>query len=250
MSMRIYLSCMECLNLHGQPGSICIVELEDGGLYRKTCERGHETITALQQQQFEVLFDCGVYAIVDGYYRDAISSFTSALERFYEFYIELECHKHGVDAINFAPAWKHVSAQSERQFGAFIFLFLCENGKSPTLLKPDSVKLRNAVIHKGKFPTREQAILYGQEVSELIGKTLSDLRAQDDARVQQSVQRHLLRVRNDVMDRIVGTVCFPTMLSLSRAMTEPQPNLREWMEHLRDRRARESGASVVKVPQT
>ena len=44
------------------------------------CSRSHETTAILQEQKFEILFDIGAHAILDGYYREAVSSFTSSLE--------------------------------------------------------------------------------------------------------------------------------------------------------------------------
>jgi hypothetical protein len=34
-----------------------------------------------------VLFDIGANAVVDGYYREAITSFSASLERFYEYFL-------------------------------------------------------------------------------------------------------------------------------------------------------------------
>ncbi|WP_238149350.1 hypothetical protein [Arsenophonus endosymbiont of Aleurodicus floccissimus] len=67
------------------------VEFKNDGRYEITCQNGHSSITFLQQQKFEILFDIGACAIIDGYYREAVSSFTSALERFYEFFIKVVC---------------------------------------------------------------------------------------------------------------------------------------------------------------
>ena len=53
------------------------LEFRDDGRYEITCPKGHSSFTIPQQQKFELLFDIGAYAITDGYYREAISSFTS-----------------------------------------------------------------------------------------------------------------------------------------------------------------------------
>jgi hypothetical protein len=114
--MRIYLTCMKCMSEGVPPTEFVAAELENSGLYRMVCtNRNHETVTCLQAQKFEVLFELATHAIVDGYYRDAVSSFTSSLERFFEFCVELFCYKHGVNEMDLENAWKHVSSQSERQ---------------------------------------------------------------------------------------------------------------------------------------
>ncbi len=62
------------------------VELLDGNNYTFTCENGHKQTVLLQQQKFEMLFEVGANAILDGYYREAVSSFASSLERAYQFF--------------------------------------------------------------------------------------------------------------------------------------------------------------------
>lgn len=69
------------------------LEFRDDGCYGVCCSRGHTSVTILQEQKFEILFDIGANAIIDGYYRESISSFTSSLERFYEFCIKVFCEK-------------------------------------------------------------------------------------------------------------------------------------------------------------
>ncbi len=53
------------------------VGFREDGRYEMTCLKGHSSITFLQQQKFEILFDIGAHAIIDAYYREAVSSFTS-----------------------------------------------------------------------------------------------------------------------------------------------------------------------------
>jgi hypothetical protein len=45
--MRIYVPCMRCLAEDGRPGAIAVLVLEDSGIYRMKCDRGHETTTLL-----------------------------------------------------------------------------------------------------------------------------------------------------------------------------------------------------------
>ncbi len=75
------------------------VELRDDGRYEFTCENGHTTVTVLQEQKFEVLFDLGAHAILDGYYREAVASFTSSLERFYEFFIKAALFENDISEV-------------------------------------------------------------------------------------------------------------------------------------------------------
>ncbi|MGL5998259.1 MAG: hypothetical protein ACRC1I_17390 [Pseudomonas proteolytica] len=85
--MQLTLSCVQCLQENGRPGGASHIEVRDDGCYMATCLSGHRTVTVLQQHKFGVLFEIGAHAILDGYYREAVSSFTSSLERFYEYTI-------------------------------------------------------------------------------------------------------------------------------------------------------------------
>jgi hypothetical protein len=128
--MRIPLYCMQCFQEQGKPDDVFYpAELQDNGLYWLKCRAGHETVTCLQEQKFEVLYDLAANAILDGYYREAVVSFTSALERFYEFYIQVMAIKRNVPEKEFEEAWKRVAAQSERQYGAY------ENGDTYHFLR-------------------------------------------------------------------------------------------------------------------
>src|SRR5450759_1525283 len=114
---------MKCLQEFGRPSSeFSQIEFRDDGRYELKCSFGHETTTVLQQQKFEILFEIGAHAILDGYYREAVSSFTSSLERFYEFAIRVFLEKSSKSDDLFQSCWSKVSSQSERQLGAFVFL--------------------------------------------------------------------------------------------------------------------------------
>src|SRR4030095_600787 len=121
---------MECCRVDGYPSDIAIsVELRDDSLYKVSCPRGHVTVTAIQEQKFEVLFDLGAMALLDGYAREAVSSIAASLERFFEYYMLVVSLKHGIAYEHFVRAWNPISRLSERQFGAFLFLYIIENKK-------------------------------------------------------------------------------------------------------------------------
>ena len=99
-------------------------QLTDSGIHPVNCNHGHEFVIIFSGAKFEVLFDIGMNAINDGYAREAVSSFTSSLERFYEFFISYSAHKNQIDDSIYEQAWKDISNQSERQLGAYIFTYL------------------------------------------------------------------------------------------------------------------------------
>lgn len=236
--MKLPVTCAQCMQEDIANAMIsATVEFKDNGRYEIKCRKGHSSITLLQQQKFEILFDIGAYAIVDGYYREAVSSFTSALERFYEFFIKVVCTSKNIDWTKTLEAWKEVSNQSERQLGAFIFLHLQETGSKPTLLSNSKIKFRNEVIHKGKIPSKEQAIEYGQSVLDLVRPLLKKLKEDYSDAVGTATFQHLSNTRNPSDDCLaVSTMCISTILSLSngepthdeRSLDEAISQLRHW----------------------
>lgn len=204
----------EWVELHGFPTSdYCAVDIRDDGIYEITCIKGHKTVTLLQQLLFEILFDVGAYAITDGYYREAVSSFTASLERFYEFFIKVICSKNGVSDDVFKKTWALVSKQSERQLGAYIFFYSMENNSPPNL--PDSA-FRNSVIHKGVIPSKEAAIKYGNEILNLINPVLYALKKKYPEHVQRVVSQHFSEMREKrPTDRQESLHCETTIISVS-----------------------------------
>jgi hypothetical protein len=232
--MKLPITCFQCSKEN--PGDSYFfgpVEFRDNGRYEIICPNGHSTITLLQQQKFELLFDIGAYAIVDGYYREAVSSFTSSLERFYEFFIKVVCIAKDIEWGIISEAWKEVSNQSERQLGAFIFMYLQEFGKKPHMLSNNKVKFRNEVVHKGNIPNREQAHQYGQAVLDVVRPILSILKEDYGEAVRTATHHHLSNIRTQSDDGIiVSTTCLPTIISLTcddqRTLEEGISQLRYW----------------------
>lgn len=214
--MKLPIICSECMRENvatAQPFSI--LEWRDDGRYETTCPKGHTSITILQEQKFELLFDIGAYALADGYYREAVSSFTSSLERFYEFFITAVLFEKCTSTDVFEKSWKLVASQSERQLGAFIFLYTDELEKPPALLKPKFVEFRNGVTHKGNIPTRAEAIEYGEAVLGVIRPLLREVREKFPKGVQATIVRHLQQCRRAPLES-PATISIATILGLSR----------------------------------
>ncbi|WP_460063609.1 hypothetical protein [Pseudomonas sp. S2_H08] len=231
--MRLPMLCTECcFNVVPQGDTYpTYVEFRDDSCYEFTCSRGHRNITILQQQKFEILFQIGAYAIVDGYYREAVASFTSSLERFYEFFIKAKLLEEGNTPENLELIWKTVSSQSERQLGAFIFLYSQTFKEAPQLLPSSRVTFRNEVIHKGKIPTREEALSYGQAVIDTIKPVIKLTTSTFPTGVKISTINHL--VKNTPTGTNAGTTSMPTIISVLSAMNEePQRSLAEEIESL------------------
>lgn len=161
-----------------------VYEVLNNGIYKTHCAKGHEGIVVVDNLKFELLFDLGINAIIDGYYRESVASVTSALERFYEFFIKVIWRSNGLDYEIIDKNWKSISNQSERQLGAFITAYLSLAQGEVPLLKNEQVSFRNNVIHKGEIPSKEKTIEYADGVLQLIDKSLEVLRMNHEQFIQ------------------------------------------------------------------
>ena len=86
--MKIINVCMKC---HQEYGSIFTAfnELNDKGFYKVVCPNGHISYNYLTAKKFEIFFDIGLHAFLDGYPDASVSRFAVSLERFYEFCIQV-----------------------------------------------------------------------------------------------------------------------------------------------------------------
>ena len=124
-----------------------------------------------------MLFDIALNAIVDRYYRKSVSSFAASVERYYEFAIRVLAKNRHIAPDIFDTSWKMVAAQSERQLGAYVFLYTVSFGEVPVSLSTKMVQLRNNVIHKGALPNLPEVLSFGEASYDLIQKGIQKLRA-------------------------------------------------------------------------
>src|SRR6516225_1565568 len=87
------------------------------------CEQGHTTVVTLPIPAFELLFDFGCSALLDGSPREAVTSFASSFERFQEFTCRFLLARRNVSFEGVDHWWKEVAAQSERQKGSLLALW-------------------------------------------------------------------------------------------------------------------------------
>ncbi|BDP42996.1 hypothetical protein DAETH_29650 [Deinococcus aetherius] len=161
-------------------------EFADSLIHELTCPQcGTRYVVFVRKQKFEVLFDLGTKALLEGYAREAVASFSAALERFFEFYVRAYALERAADtALGFEDAlaaldgtWRHVASQSERQLGMFALAYLLREGKSPDFLTPGALgtDFRNRVIHRGALPRHEEVEAYAARVFGLIDRLLTEL---------------------------------------------------------------------------
>jgi hypothetical protein len=173
--MKLLIYCPICINETDLAAAAVDVEPTDDGRYAISCPKGHRIDMSVGYHTFQILFEIGINAIIDGYYREAIGSFTASYERFLEFFVKLVSLSQGIEEQDLEKCWKNVSNQSERQLGAYIFQHLHTYKKPPQILSTKDVALRNMVIHKGHIPTKLECIEYGNAVLSLIRNDISEL---------------------------------------------------------------------------
>lgn len=236
--MKLRINCMQCFQEQGHPSfEFQQVEIRDDGLYASTCNQGHTTLTVIQQQKFEVLFDFGAMALIDGYPREAVTSIAAALERFYEFYISVTCLKHNIDINTFKATWKHVASQSERQFGAYLFSYLIDHkdaeapvidNEKPNLEGVSKGKtrtwkeFRNDVVHKGYIPSAAETLAYGNIVYLHLIALFEDLKSRSGDSIQKTTFHHIARANEAAGGIVVSTMSIPTIVSLTRGEAPPE----------------------------
>ncbi|CAJ0866554.1 hypothetical protein AMST5_01871 [freshwater sediment metagenome] len=203
--MKIKLACAQCFeqslgdDAASIPSSVFFSEIiREDGLYRGKCPRGHDFQIRVQTLPHEMLFEIALNAIEDGYYREAVSSFAASVERFYEFSIRTLAKAYGVDDLVTEAGWDEISAQSERQLGAFIFLSVASFKELPTLLPNRKVKFRNKVIHKGCLPNRQEAIDFGAACYEVIQDGIQKLKHSYRNEVSNALGDHLRKAERHI----------------------------------------------------
>lgn len=147
--------------------------MDDDGLIHVQCPFDHIGVVILDSRRYEVLLNSAANALLDGYKNEAIAVLSAALERAYEFYLRVVFRAKGLDTSNFESTWKSVSSQSERQIGAFSFIYLLETGR-PFEFKSRIPEIRNKIVHKGRIASQAEASEYAELVYECI-KHIEDL---------------------------------------------------------------------------
>lgn len=206
--MKILIPCMTCLRELDTPFELFLRELQDNGCYKVECSNGHVSIAVSQEQKFEVLFSIAAHAIIDGYYREAVSSFASSLECFYEFCIMVLCESKSVDDRLIFDAWNKVSSHSERQLGAFIFLWTSELNKLPPLLSDTQKSFRNNVIHKGHIPSKEKTLEYGNTIMNDVKSMISLLKKLRPNEISTITIKHIKKAQSRIQKNPIPVSTF------------------------------------------
>jgi hypothetical protein len=189
----------------GGIGRFFVETIRDDGLYTGKCPEGHDLLIATQTLRHEMLFEIALNAIADGYHREAVSSFTASMERFFEFAIRVLARNRKVPPNAFEDAWKPLSRLSERQFGAYVSLYVVSFGEAPLTLSNRMVELRNQVVHNGDLPDREEALKFGEAIYGVIQSGVQKLRASCLDDVNSELGAHVTRISGKMGSRYPRT---------------------------------------------
>lgn len=173
--MKLKTSCAICLSKKSTPEWMS-VDLSDPGYLVLECPDNHISISLLPVHKFALLFDLASMGFLDGYYREAVSGFYVSIERFLEFYSHVVLMHRGMSHEDIKQGWKLLKTQSERQLGAFLTLYMAEQKTPCKYLSRDMIELRNNVVHKGYFPTKQEAYKFGKTIFEFIFERIVELR--------------------------------------------------------------------------
>lgn len=234
--------CMECQKQFGIPSfEPIIADYYEGATAYIECANGHSSALVLQSQKFEVLLESAANAILEGYTIEAASTFSAAYERFFEFAIKVFCKKHKIEDTPLKNTFNQVSKQSERQIGAFLFLYLISFNKEYKL-NEKITNFRNKVIHKGHIPTPKEVIDFGELIYQEIYSITQLLKNTFPDELQKTVFDDLVARNKAVSNGIPRATSTGAMFFCLSTMSEQKPNLKEALTAYKEAREMIIGA--------
>jgi hypothetical protein len=252
--MRLSMPCDQCLQelppetwppVEQRPA--LVGEVLDGGVVHSRCEKGHAVTFFLNEPAFELMFEFAALALLDGYYREAVLGFTTAIERLYAFVAKFIAARRGLPTDVFGEAWRKIN-RAERQLGAFLALYALEMKRPCDLAAIDRfTELRNRVAHEGVIPMREQALKYGTAALDMIHRTLRELFGSDVFEGEKrgiglafkiAAEERRSQVAPPQGARVAHLVRFETIVALKVPSAWGEGVFPERLEHLRVHRPR------------
>lgn len=248
--MKIITACVKCHEEYGYIFS-ALNELNDKGFYKVVCPNGHVGYNYLTAKKFEIFFDIGLHALLDGYSDASVSRFAVSLERFYEFCIQVWLFTAGVQEKEFKIFWSSIALRSEAQSGAFHSLFTMEQARDKNLflLKPLDTAVttfRNRIEHTGRIPGSEEVQQYAAQLYEFMKTILKHLQVQHANSFKQATNVHLNKIaefmKNEGIDPFLQvSLNIPTVLG--RYINEDK-TFEEMLEQFRNNKTLNKHAMV------
>lgn len=164
--MKVVAPCFKC---NEEFGIISLfLENHNNEICEFTCDNGHKNYVIIQNENYDLLYESGIIALLDGYYRECVMNISSSLECFYEYVILLLIFSNnGNDYKNAIKFYKRISKRSECREGAFYGLCRAYL-KDDLFINDKTKKVRNDVIHNGIYPTYDESFVFSKEICQFI----------------------------------------------------------------------------------
>lgn len=230
--MKILTPCTHCFFEDGIY-EVLSAEMNNDGLFKLDCANGHSSLTILQIEKFEALFDIGVDSLINGYKTEAVASFSTSLERFYEWFIRVILTKNNIDYDLIDESWKPLANASERQLGAFLLIFLNEFNECAPKVDTNQSGFRNKVLHKGYLPSYEEAFDYGSYVLTYIRTVLNRMGDHSKDYYQVPFLNKIKELAKNHTELQRTTMVMPTVIGLLNNSNNSSMN--EAIRHIKSR---------------
>lgn len=219
--------------------------MNDDGVFTGTCSSGHVYSIAVQNLPFELLFDEGLAALVDGYLREAVLDFAASLERFCETFVESSLARLQAPSDVMKATWAPMRKASERQYGCFLGLHAAVLHTQWPHIANDTDKrgFRNRVVHEGHWPVQEEVLKYARFVFDAVRTTTDAAQALDADFFRPAISRRLA-VAPRPPQGADGSWYSPTTTSFSATLSHNIVPPRTFDDALRDARDRELWCQV------
>ena len=255
--MKLKFHCGKCPQLHNPSPFKIEFPISDELYYTFTCDKGHLNRYSVANTRYGLLFESGLYAFLDGYNREAVSSCYVALERFYEYVITLFLANDSNFSFEDINSLKKTTYLSERTYGAFCTVYLMKFKKplvpfdNKEFLKEinvsfpgfenSPVKFRNKIIHEGYIPTQEETLSYAKAVGKFILKITNEIiEASPNALLDFSflVLNNKRKQGEENSNHEVSNMVFPTFLGNIMIRSKHDFDIEKHLEFVKQDRAR------------
>lgn len=105
--MKLPFTCPQCDQENRENGNfIPSIEQRDVIItnqitYEYTCSKGHQCFCVLQIERFEMLYKLAIHKFLENNFRACVINCAAALERFYEFFLQVVFHHNGYSSETF-----------------------------------------------------------------------------------------------------------------------------------------------------
>ncbi len=171
--MKILIACGQCMlgttSIEEAERAILLASPSSSGHVKGTCSVGHQFDVWIQNEWYELLFESACIALEEDFYLEAVGGFASSLESFYGCAIRVLAFALKCDESAVFKVLKRTRL-SERQYGAFQWLWLAAVGKPAQQIDEEKIgkktlrNIRNDVVHCGYYPSEDEARRYSELV--------------------------------------------------------------------------------------